>query len=250
MIETERASLMQRAVNFALGKGFENRAASSAQEASVPRVLLWLAGEGYKPRRASRSLKPASKHQREVADRLLAVDPPPSPIEAAAERSALLAELRREAPEDHRVRAIFDADPVVVEDMHTHVVVTESILAARLAHFDAVYALFGAAALDSAARERIRGALVDAFALLSPAAQNEWALSEYRLAETLGFLRDRAPKDIKALSAELRPVFKARGGWETGRLLSHAAGLASPEGGARLPVADLLELNKARIAAQ
>ena len=250
MIETERGSLMQRALNFALGKRFESRGSNAAHDPTVPRVLLWLAGEGYKPRRASTALKPASRQQREVADRLLAIDPPASPVEAAAARSELLSELRHQAPEDYRVKAIFDADPIIVEDPQTHILVTESILAARLAHFDALYALFGNPPLGPAARDRIRDALVDAFVLLSPGAQEEWALGEYRLAETLGFLRDREPTDIRALSGELRPVFEARGGWEAARLLSHAAGLSFARGGAHLPVADLLELNRARIAAQ
>lgn len=253
MIETDRGTLMNRVMNFARGRGFEaGGSPKTAQNAALSATLMWLAGGGYRPRRALSSfssLKPASKHQREIAEKLFAVERPAEPVEAAAQRSELLSKLRQMLPEDSRVRSIFDADPIIIEDRRSYVVITESIFNARLAHFDALYALFGQQELDKSARRAIRKALIEAFVLLSPAAQEEWALSEYRLAQTLNFIKRRKSEDIIALSNELRPVFEARGGWEASRLLSHAAALAAQEGVPRLPIADLLELNSSRIAA-
>ncbi len=167
------------------------------------------------------------------------------PIRAAQERAGILAGLRRDRTGDARVQAVFDADPIVAEEISSGNLVTQSMLDARLAVFDAVLEILGRPALTNAARARIIFTLRGAFPVLTDDAQVEWALSEVRNEEIKAFLASRTAEECEAVARQIAVMADQTDLWVAARTLSMAAHVAvgRERGAARL--SELLELREA-----
>jgi hypothetical protein len=247
MIETDNTSLVGRAGDAGAKRGFSLDGTRRADGTDLRPTLMWLAGAGYKPlANRSKVLRPTSRHEEAEADRILAATKPDDPVTAADLRADLLVDLRRHAPNDPRTQAIFEADPIVVADLDTGWLVTESIFAARIGLFDSLNTLLQKPYLTDSACADLRRTLSMAFADLSDDAQREWCHSEVRLEQGLAFLESRAPSDLIALAEELRPIDAKRGIWDAMRLFSHAAQMSGVGGTATSPIASLLALKDKR----
>jgi len=244
MLETDTSSLIGRAASAARKRAFSfgNTGATDTRP-----VLMWLAGAGYRPREIARNkgMVPLSKGAEDAADRLLTTAKPTDPILAARMRADILVGLRREATDDPRTEAVFDADPVLAADPETGWLVTQSMLDARIGLFDSLNTLLDKPYLNEAACADMRHTLVDAFAYLSPDSQREWNYSEVRLEQGLAFLESRGPSELLALADELRPVNESRGLWDTLRLFSLAAQMSDVSGADTAPVTNLLAMREA-----
>lgn len=165
-----------------------------------------------------------------------------NPIKAAKKRAKVLADLYRESPDDPRVQTVFDADPILVADGQTAMLVTQRMLEARLAIFDAVLILVGLPSLTRGARTRMSILLKAAFPRLSSDAQAEWMRSEVRLAEVKDFLDGRPKADVKVLSEQLDQQFKANDLWAAARTLTTAAHVHLNDGQDPRALSDLLQI--------
>lgn len=242
MIDTTGKALLSRIASFAspaslLKGGF----GGFGQDQTPPTALVWLAGAGYRPRKNTKSLQPAAKRDVETVDQILATPRPAKPVEAAAQRLALLKQLRRDAREEPRTKLIFEADQVIVEDTDSEHFVTETMLAARLRLFMMLDRLFEELRAEPMEAKALRDALTEAFGALDPDAQREWALSEVREEQLSLFLAANAPETLAKLLKELLPVYHTSGSWEAMRLLTHAAAMAQPPEDRHLPVVALLK---------
>lgn len=246
MLETGPTSLIGRAAGAArkIGSAFGSDGASFASVKLQP-VLMWLAGAGYQPKTVARhkGMVPVATSAEDAADRLFEVARPDEPILAARMRADLLVALHRDAPEDPRVKGIFEHDTVLVADAHTGWLVTESILQARIGLFDSVNTLLEKPDLSASTIADMRDTLIDAFAYLSPESQREWSYSEVRLEQGLMFLENRQPSELLALADELRPVDGNLGIWNTVRLFSLAAQMNDTSGADNAAVTDLLGMD-------
>ncbi len=250
MFETDKSSLIGRTSNMIGAASFKpaNYAEMSEQQRAQA-VVLWVAGAAYQPKKArAGGLRPKSKRAHTEADAILDVQKPDHPILAASMRADILLELYKRAPDDERTVEIFTADPIIISDPETELLVTESMLLARIGLFDSLNALLGVRDLSRTAVTHLRQTLVGAFSSLNGAAQREWTLSELRLEQGLHFIETRAPSDILALSEELRPVAERRNLWDAVRLFSVAAEIGIGGRGARTPVCDLLQVDESRIS--
>ena len=165
------------------------------------------------------------------------------PIRAAQERAGILAGLRRDRLDDARIQAVFQADPVVVEDKATGNLVTRRMLEARFAVFDAALEILGKPVLDTAARARITFTLRGAYSVLTDDAQVEWALSEVRREEIAAFLATRTDQESEALNRQVSVMAAQADLWAAARALSLAA---HGEGGRARGAARLSELLEMR----
>ena len=206
-------------------------------------TLAWLAGNRMPDRR--KGLQPPSGASDPHADDVLNQARPADPIQAAAQRASILADLHRHAPRDPRVQSVFDSDPIIVEDPSNGNLVTRQMLTARLDLFDAVLAMLGRPTLPKGARTRTALTLKAAYALLSDDAQVEWALSEVRLEETKAFLGTRPQADLNALGAHLAETLAKTDIWTATRAFSMAAHLSVGEAKGSAALADLLEAREA-----
>lgn len=145
------------------------------------------------------------------------------PIRAAQERAGILAGLRRDRLDDARIQAVFQSDPIVVEDKATGNLVTRSMLEARFAVFDAALEILEKPVLDTASRARITFTLRGAYSVLTDDAQVEWALSEVRREEITAFLATRTDEEREALSRQINVMAAQADLWAAARALSLAA---------------------------
>ncbi len=249
MIETDTTSLIGRASDAGTKRGF-SLDGTPRNTADARPILMWLAGAGYKPIKSrSKVLRSTSKSEDEAVDRILGTEKPDDPVAAADLRADLLVTLHNHAPNDPNTQDIFAADPIIVTDMDTGWLLTESMFAARIGLFDSLNTLLQKPYLTDEACANLRRTLSVAFGDLSANAQREWCHSEVRLEQGLIFLESRAPSDLVALSDELRPIDSARGIWDSMRLFSLAAQMSDVGGDATSPVTSLLALKDARQAA-
>jgi len=202
-------------------------------------TLAWLAGNRMPDR--SKGLQAPAGASDPHADKVLNRSRPADPIQAAAQRAGVLADLHSHAPRDPRVRSVFESDPIVVEDPSNGNLVTRQMLTARLDVFDAVLTMLGRPVLPKGARTRTTLTLKAAYALLSDDAQVEWALSEVRLEETKAFLATRAQADLNALGAQVAATLEKHDIWTAARAFSMAAHLSIGQAKGSAALADLLE---------
>ncbi len=202
-------------------------------------TLAWLAGNRMPDRR--KGLQPPTGTTDPHADDVLSQPRPGDPVQAAAMRASILADLHSHAPRDPRVQAVFESDPILVEDPANGNLITRQMLAARLDLFDAVLTMLGRPVLARGARTRTALTLKAAFTLLTDEAQVEWALSEVRLEEAKAFLNTRPQADLNALGVQVAATLEKHDIWAAARAFSMAAHLSigAPRGSAAL--ADLLE---------
>lgn len=205
-------------------------------------ILAWLAGNRLRIRDGKGDMRPRGRGGESAADGILSVDRPDDTVEAARKRSAVLADLRRDAPKDPRVQSVFEADPIVAEDPSSAIVVTSRMLRARTDVFDAVLVMLGRPVLTRAARSWMAVHLSNAFEVLTPEAQGEWALSEMRLEETKSFLGSRAQGELNALGKQVEAIMDARDLWDAARAFSIAAHMSVGDGKGSALIPDLLEL--------
>jgi len=205
-------------------------------------TLAWLAGNRMPERR--KGMQAPSGATSEHAEVALRETRPDNPIEAAQKRASILADLNREAPNDPRVRSVFEADPIVAEDPSNGNLVTQQMLAARLDLFDAVLVLLGEVPLSRTARSRAALTLKTAYALLDEDAQVEWALSEVRLEEVRAFIDSRSEKDLGVLGAQLEVLMDREDLWAAARTFSMAAHLSVGQSRGSTALADLLEMRE------
>jgi len=218
----------------------------SATPATAPpdgnETLAWLAGNRMPER--SQTLNPPAGVNNPHADEVLKEAKPADPIQAAARRASVLADLHQNAPRDPRVQSIFANDSIVAEDSSNGNLLTRQMLAARLDIFDAVLTMLGRPVLGKGARTRTALALKGAFPVLSDDAQVEWALSEVRLEETKAFLGQRAQTDLNALGVQLAATLEKHDIWATARAFSMAAHLSVGQERGSAALADLLEMRE------
>ncbi len=246
MIETDTTTLIGRAGEASANKGFSLDGTRRADGTDIRPVLMWLAGAGYKPNKIwAKVLRPTSRSTEAEADRILTAVKPDDPVTAADLRASLLVDLHRHAPDDTRSIDIFEADPIIVADIDTGWLVTESMFDARIGLFDSLNTLLQKPYLTEDACADLRRTLCMAFSDLSTDAQREWCHSEVRLEQGLRFLESRAPSDLVALADELRTIDATRGLWASARLFSLAAQMNDVSGPKTSAIADLLALKEA-----
>lgn len=205
-------------------------------------ILAWLAGNRLRIRDSKDDMRPRPRGATDKAGSLLPEERPENPIDAANTRASVLADLRRDAPEDPRTVSVFEADPIVAEDPSTATVVTSRMLRARGDVFDAVLKLVGRPALTRSARSWMAVHLSNAFTVLSEAAQKEWALSEMRMEETRAFLDRRPQTELDILAEQIGAIIEKRDIWDAARAFSIAAHIGIGDSTKSARLADLLEL--------
>ena len=203
-------------------------------------TLAWLAGNRMAER--SKTLNPPAGANDPHADELLQEKIPVDPIQAAARRASVLADLHSNAPRDPRVISVFENDPIVAEDPGNGNLVTRQMLSCRLDVFDTVLTLLGRPTLSRGTRARTSLALKGAFAMLDDDAQVEWALSEVRFEETKAFLNQCASTDLNALVSHLNATLEKHDIWTAARAFSMAAHLSVGASKGSATLADLLEM--------
>ncbi len=191
----------------------------------------------------SKTLSPPAGAFEPQADEILErAAPGPDPVEAAAQRAAILTDLHRHAPRDPRTVSVFEEGPIVALDSGSGNIVTRSMLTARLALFDTVLILLDRPPLSNAVRSTVPLTLKQAFPSLSEDAQAEWALSEVRRAEAALFLDQSTKADLNALTRQLAVTLDERYLWTAARAFTMVVHIstAGERGSALLP--DLLEM--------
>lgn len=203
-------------------------------------TLAWLAGNRMPEKRQGLQAPAGATSSR--AEAALNESRPANPIEAAQKRASILADLNREAPNDPRVKSVFETDPIIAEDPSNGNLVTRQMLAARLDLFDAVLTLLGRELLSRYARSRASITLKTAYALLEDDAQVEWALSEVRWEEVKAFIGTRPQADLELLGKQLTVQMDREDLWAAARTFSMAAHLSVGQSKGSAALADLLEM--------
>ena len=226
--------------------GKEGSASFSAIAPAVPAMpdgnetLAWLAGNRMPEKRPGLRAPSGVASQRTEAAFL--ESRPSDPLMAAQKRASILPDLNREAPNDPRVRAVFETDPIIAEDPSNGNLVTRQMLDARLDLLDAALALLGKTPLSRFARSRMAITLKTAYPLLDNEAQVEWALSEVRLEEINAFIDQRSEADLGLLGKQLAVQFDREDLWAAARTFSMAAHLSVSQTDRSTALADLLEM--------
>jgi hypothetical protein len=235
---SRHASASKGGTGFAPMAPIASAATASLGAPDGNETLAWLAGNRMPDRRTGLQA-PAGSDTR--TDKVLSSPRPSDPIQAAAQRASVLADLHSHAPRDPRVQSVFESDPILVEDPANGNLVTKLMLAARLEVFDAVLTMLERPALPRGVRTRTALTLKGAYRLLSDDAQVEWALSEVRLEETKAFLDTRAQSDLDALRSQVAATLEKHDIWAATRAFSMAAHLSVGQSKGSAALADLLE---------